>query len=340
MNQEKKASIQSRAATVAAILLTMSITTLSGQDVMLPPPDTGSFGTAFDFLPRGQIVAFSGFEVSVQGQKGSSTFNSVGTLPPEFLGGSDPAFVLTGPAGLFFVLGTGAGGSRFPDPPFNGSIFVLPRTGGQAELVASIPFHASATFRRPLELFINRGEASFSSSAVDRLSLITKRVRRVIDNIPGASGGVGANFRGDVFTGIGFDAGGRTGEIRRFPRRAVNRAIRTNDALDFDTDGVFVAQVLSASGLLFDLEGDMWVSGGDLLGGGQQGFIAEVDPETGQILRRIDPTDGDPDSGPPVFFNIAISDPISCKIAAVDSFDANRTVFFIDACPGIPLPKH
>ena len=320
-------------------LLTLITGNLNAQAVTLPPPDPGSFGTAFDFLPDGRLIAFSGFEVSTQSAQGSSIFDPLGTLPPEFLGGSDPAFVITGPAGLFFVLGTGAGGSQFPQEPFNGSLFVLGNNGGEAELIANIPYHFDATFRKPLELFVNRGEGTFQASAVERLSLITKEVQLVIDAIPGASGGVGVDQLGNLYTGIGFDNNlARTGEIRRFSRQDVDTAIDTGIPLDFDTDGTFIAQVLSATGLLFDLEGDLWIAGGDIMGGGQQGFIAEIDPNTGDILRRIDPSDGDPDSGPTVFYSIAISDPISCKIAAADFFDPTRTVYEIDACQTLPLP--
>lgn len=326
---------------IATLELTvLPISTALAQNITLPAPDEGSFFTAFDFIPDGRLVTFSGFNVRIQQQQNSSNFNSLGTLPQEFLGGSDPAFVITSPSGVFFVLGTGAGGSKTPNQPFNGSIFVLPRNGGQPKLVANIPFHAAGTFfRGQNDLLINRGEASFSSSAVVRLSLKTKKVETVIDNIPGASGGVGVDRSGNVYTGIGFDPNRqRTGEIRRFLRQDVNRALQTGTPLDFDKDGKFVAEVLSAGGLVFDTEGDLWVSGGDVLGGGQQGFIAEINPQTGQVLRRIDPTDGNPDGGPQAFFSIAISRPFSCTLGAVNALDPNRILYKIDACQTLP-PK-
>jgi hypothetical protein len=320
-------------ATVAIKLLLVPASKANAQNVTLPPPESGSFSTAFDFIPDGRLVVFTGTEVRIQTQQNSSNFDLVGNLPPEFRGGSDPAFVVTGLGGSFFLLGTGAGGSQFPNQPFNGSIFVLPRTGGQAKSVAVIPFHAAADFRRPLEVFINRGEASFSRSAVERLDLNTKKVQTVIDNIPGASSGVGVDRQGNIYTGIGFDPNGaRTGEIRRFSRTDINRAIKTQIPLNFDSDGVFVVKALSAGNLVFDQQGDLWVGGGDLAGGGQQGFIAEIDPQTGTVLRRIDPTDGNPDAGPTNFFQIAISKPFSCTIGAVNSSDPNRTFFQIDAC--------
>jgi hypothetical protein len=317
---------------ISSQLALLPCTQTSAQNVNLPAPDPGSFGTAFDFLFDGRLVAFTGFNVRLQQQPNNSVFNIIAALPPNFLGGSDPAFVVTSPNNLFFLLGTGAGGSKFPNEPFNGSVFILPRGSTQPQLVANIPFHAAATFRTSGEVFINRGEASFSKSAVVRLSLLTKKVETVIDNIPGASGGVGFDRFGNLYTGIGFDPNRqRTGEIRRFSRRDLRKALRTGVPLKFE-DGKFVAQVLSAGGLVFDLEGDLWVSGGDLLGGGQKGFIAEVNPRTGKILRRIDPTDGNPNSGPDTFFAIAIAKPVSCTLGAVDSFDSQRNVYKINAC--------
>jgi DNA-binding beta-propeller fold protein YncE len=329
-------------ATVTIQVLFSPVSKALAQNVTLPPPESGSFSTAFDLIPDGRLVIFTGTEVRIQRQQGSSNFDLIGNLPPEFRGGSDPAFVATGLGGNFFILGTGAGGSKFPNQPFNGSIFLLPKTGGQAKSVAVIPFHAAADFRHPLELFINRGEASFSRSAVERLDLITKKVQTVIDNIPGASSGVGVDRQGNIYTGIGFDPNGaRTGEIRRFSRTDINQAIKTQVALNFDSDGVFVAKVLSAGSLVFDQQGDLWVGGGDLAPGGQQGFIAEIDPQTGTVLRRIDPTDGNPDTGPTTFFSIAISKSFSCTIGAVNSFDPNRTFFKIDACQkNLPWDKN
>lgn len=308
--------------------------------VSLPPPDPGSFVTVFDFLPDGRIVAYPGSQVLVQSSVGSSNFVQLGTVPPQFAGGSDAAFIEPGPAGLFFLFGSGAGGAQFGDPQFNGNVFFLPATGGVADRIAQVPFHAFASLRQPLELFLSRADdASFATSGVVRLDFLSDAVTDIVTGIPGASGGVGFDAGGNLYTGIGFDfAGVRTGEIRRFPRPQVQQALTTGQPIPFD-DGQFVAQVLTAAALVFDLEGHLWVSGGDLFGPGESGFIAEIDPDTGQILRRVDPSDGDPDGGPAVFFNIAITDPISCTVGAVDEFDPARTVFFIDACPGLSVPK-
>lgn len=305
------------------------------QDVTLPPPANGSFSTVFDFLPDDRLVTFNGFEVSVQNRPGSSDFEPIGTLPPEFEVDT-PAFIITEPSADFFVLSTGA----------NGNIFTLPTTGGSAELITNIPLNFSATFdsEQSNELFINRGtqpSGAFSGSQVEQLSLLTGDTQTIVDDIPGASAGVGFDDEGNLYTGIGLDPNEqRTGEIRRFSSQDVKQSIQTETPLDFDDDGEFVTQVLSATGLVFDEEGDMWVGGGALSENGQQGFIAEVNPQTGQIIRRVDPSDGDPDSGPQNFFQIGITDPFSCTIGATDLFDSNNTFYEIDACQTLPSNDH
>ena len=307
------------------------------QQVTLPPPDPGSFSTTFDFLPDSRIVAFDGFEVSIQEALDSDSFIPIGTLPDAFQGGSDPAFVITDPSGSFFALSTGAGGSQFPDQPFNGSIFTLPLSGGTAQPAGNIPFNASAAFQDSGELFVNAGVDTFDSSSVQRLSVETGNIQTVIDNIPGASGGIAFDTAGNLFTGIGFDASGsRTGEIRSFSAASLEQSLLSGVPLDFDADGVFVTQSLSAGSLVFDEAGDLFVGGGDLLGGGEQGFIAEIDPTTGNVLRRLDPTDGDPDSGPTVFFGLA-GNPAAETIGAIDFFDPTRTVFQIST--EVPEPS-
>ena len=302
------------------------------QDVTLPPPAEGSFSTVFDFLPDDRLVTFNGFEISIQNRPGSSDFEPIGTLPSEFAGGSDAAFILTEPDADFFVLSTGA----------DGNIFTLPITGGEAELITNIPLNFSATFdsEQSDELFINRGtqpSGPFTGSQVEQLSLLTGDIQTIIEDIPGASAGVGFDSFGNLYTGIGLDPDGqRTGEIRRFLSDDVDESIQTGTPLDFDDDGEFVAQVLSATGLVFDEEGDLWVAGGALSENGQQGFIAEVNPLSGEIIRRVDPSDGDPMSGPQNFFQIGITDPISSTIGATDFFDPNNTFYEIDASQTLP----
>jgi hypothetical protein len=318
-----------RAARYAALALAAAhVARATAQAITLPAFDAGSFHTAFTFLGDGRLAAYTGDDVFVEDAAGGASFSAIGSLPAEFRGASDPAFIQVAPNGLFFVLGAGAGGAKFPDPKFNGNIYVLPITGGEARLVARIPLSAAATFGSSAELFVNQGldfTSASPSSQVLRLELATGTVQAVVVNIPGESGGVAFDRVGNLYTGIGF-LPGRTGEIRRFARQDVDNALETASPLDFAA-GDFVAQSLSASPLLFDRRGDLIVGGGDSTPGGQDGFIAVIDPHTGALLRRIEP---EPAGGQPFFF-LAI-DHRRCLLAANDFFDPTLTVFLVDLC--------
>lgn len=315
--------VQTQAAAVAISLSLLA--PLASAQPILPPPNPGSFTTSFNFdVFLNRVVAFDGFQIFRQTSSGSSNFTSIGSLPAEFEGGTDPAFALTSLFGGFYLLGAGAGGSQFPATSFNGNLFLLPFSGGEASLVANIPFHTGATFRLPFEVFVSAGVSTFDSFHVERLNLLTNNLATVIDNGPGASAGVGVDIAGNLYTGIGFDAAGaRTGEIRKFSQNSVTQALLTGVPIAFD-EGLFVSQTLSATGILFDAQGDMWVAGGDFFGGsGALGFVAEIDPETGAILRQINPT-GNPDA----FFSIAIDHQFGCEIGISEGTE----VFLVNAC--------
>ncbi|MBV8201679.1 MAG: hypothetical protein JOZ15_13740 [Acidobacteria bacterium] len=319
-----------RAATCAVLVLAaVHAAHAAAQTIALPAFDAGAFHTAFTFLGDGRVAAYTGDHVFVQDAVGAGSFSLIGSLPAEFRGASDPAFILAAPNGLFFVLGAGAGGAKFPDPRFNGNIYVLPITGGEARLAARIPLSLTATFRGSSELFVNQGldsSSASSSSQVVRLDLATGSVQTVVADIPGESAGVGFDRAGNLYTGIGF-LPGRTGEIRRFAREDVDDAVESAAPLDFAA-GAFVAQSLTASPLLFDRRGDLVVGGGDSTPGGQDGFVAVIDPHTGALLRKIEPEAA---SGGQPFFFLAI-DPRGCRLAANDFFDPTLTLFFVDLC--------
>jgi hypothetical protein len=307
-------------------------------ELVLPLPAPGSFVSTLTFLPDGRLIAFDGFTVYRQRHLLSSVLEPIGTLPAGFEGTTDPAFAVVSPDGRDIFLGAGAGGSQFGNPAFNGNIFRLSARGGEATLVAQFPFHVEATFRRPQELVFSQGETSGPlTGQVKLLDLRTQAVSLLVDGIPGAPSGVAFDRRGNLYAGLGFGQDpARTGEIRRFGRAAIRSALLTGIALDFDSDGELVVQVLSGSNLQFDLFGRLWVGGGDIIGPtGSFGFFAQVDPRTGQVLERFDPTDGDPDDQDVVFYFLAFT-PVGCRIAAVDEFaffgSGTPQVFQMNAC--------
>lgn len=289
--------------------------------VSVPQPAAGSFTTVVDFLHDGRVVVFDGFTVYVQESIGGSALVPIGTLPAEYQGATDPAFIEVSPNGQTIVLGAGAGGSQYPDPAYNGNIFLLPVTGGEATLLGLYPFSIDATFRGPNELVFSQGETfGLLTGSVEMVDIRTGEQVTLVGPIPGDATGVAFDRRGNLYVGLGFAQDpSRTGEIRVFDKQDVQEAIRTGVPLPYET-GTLVTQVLSGGPLVFDNDGHLWVGGGDLFGvTGSYGFFAEVDVETGEILNRFDPSDNDPDDQDFVFYNVAFTRK-GCRIAAFDSF--------------------
>jgi hypothetical protein len=308
--------------------------------VVLPPPERPGFPNAFDLRPNGRLLAFSGSVVREQKARGSAEFRAIGELPTQFQGVSDPLFALD--HGRFLLLGVRA---RVDAPPLaesDGGIFVLPRAGGEAALIAVIPgaTRQASVYGNSSVLIHRQIARGLSGSAIEHLSVPSGAVQTAIANIPSPSAGVAADRKGNVFVGLALlpVVSERAGEIRRFSRAAVQAALRSGVPLDFEADGVFVARVLTGEFLVVDREGDLWVGGGDIFDDTVTGYFAEVDPSTGEILRRLDPADGDPDSGPPTLFRLSINDPLSCRIAADDGVVEGGVVYEIDACPGPRRP--
>lgn len=312
---------------------------LAAENVILPPPEPGSFFTVFDYSRDGRVVAFDGFTVFIQQAVNMPEFTAIGTLPETFRGGTDPAFVEVSPDGNTLILGGGAGGFQFPDPAFNGAMFSMPIEGGTATMIGLFPFHIQPAFRNPGELFFGQGETfGFFVGSVELLDLKTGTKQSVVGNIPGDPGGVTFNARGDLFVGLGSASDlTRIGEIRRFDKHDINYAISTGVPLDFDNDSTLIAQVLNAGDLEFGSTGNLFVGGGDLFGiTGSFGFIAEIDRNTGRIINRFDPIDGDPDDGDFVFFGLSFTS-VQCQLGAVDLFSffspADPVVFQRKVCP-------
>jgi hypothetical protein len=306
--------------------------------VSVPQPAPGSFTTVVDFLQDGRVVVFDGFTVYVQESIGSSTLVPIGTLPAEFQGATDPAFIEVSPNGRTIVLGAGAGGSQFPNPEFNGNIFLLPVEGGEATLLGRFPFSIEATFRGPNELVFSQGETfGLLTGSVELVDINTGEQVTLVGPVPGDATGVAFDKQGNLYVGLGFAQDpSRTGEIRRFDKQDVQEAIRTGVPLPYDS-GTLVTQVLSGGPFEFDSAGNLWVGGGDLFGStGSFGFFAQVDVETGEILNRFDPQDGDPNDQDFVFYNVAFTRK-GCRVAAFDSFSlfsGPATLYEAQVCGG------
>lgn len=301
--------------------------------VTVPDPEPGSFFTAFEYTTDGRVIAFDGFTVYVQESRQSATLTPIGTLPEQYRGGTDPAFISVSPNGQTILLGAGAGGFKFPDPDFNGNIFTMPIKGGEAELVGRYMWSILGTWLDNDTFVFGQGETfGLFTGSVEALDLNTGTTTTIVGNIPGDPGGVVFDNQGNLYVGLGSGQdGNRTGEIRRFDDSVVDAALAGQGFVDFDS-GELIAQVLNAGDLAFSPSGNLFVSGANFTTG-DAGYIAEVDVDTGQIVRKFDPADGDPNDGDFRFYELAFTHQ-RCTLGALDLFsffNADPSVIYEEA---------
>jgi hypothetical protein len=141
----------------------------------------------------------------------------------------------------------------------------------------------------------------------------------VLNDIRGSSAGIAFDAQDGLYTGNGFDfynppGPSITGTIRRFALSEWHDVLSGGTPADFEFDGQFVADLLSAASLGFDAEGNLFAGGGDLFGGGQFDFFALVgsvalaDALAGSDPITLgDPTEVrqfDPDPSPYSFYSV------------------------------------
>lgn len=277
----------------------------------LPNIGVGSFSVSYDVLADGRVVAVTGNSVLVESGVNTNAYDVVATFDATATGGSvDPSFVRVSPDGSRIAVG---GGFGKPVAIFDtgtlgtpGSPTTLTRTenGGNTKYFAV--GHFDAEWADGDHLAITGGD--FGSDAFVTLldatsSPATPDNFLILNHIDGASGGITFDAAGRLYTGNGFDnspgAAGTsvTGTIRAFDAADWQAAIG-GTPLDFESDGTFVAEILSANSLGFDAEGDLFVGGGDFGTTGEPfdaGYMALIDDAAlADALSGVDPiTPGD-----------------------------------------------
>jgi hypothetical protein len=279
---------------------------MSWTGMPLPPVGAGSFDVKGDILPDGRIVAVTGASVYLERARGSGVFDAVGILDSSEIGSAtDPAFLRISPGGDTIAIG---GGFGKPVAVFGVQALGTPGlpvvlTSGSVASYFDIA-HYEAQWRDGSHLAVTAGE--FGSPAF--VSLLDVRSDPgapvnpvIIEGIGGAPAGIAFDAAGWLYTGNGFDldpsSGSETGAVRAFAPE-----LWGGGAADFESAGVFVGDVLSASALLFDLEGNLIVGGGEVPGdAGYLGVInadaltralgglGPIDASDPLQLRRLDP---------------------------------------------------
>ena len=273
--------------------------------INLPPVSGGSFSTVGDALPDGRLVSTTGDGVYLETGVGTGAFDLVSTIDTGPFGSDpDPAFLRISPDGSRIALG---GGFGKPLAVFDTAALgtaAVPTTIDAANADHFEINHFDAEWMDDNQLAITAGKFGDPSfvTLLDVTSPTAAPVNPVIiNNINGASGGIAFDSSGRLFTGNGFgsgDPGSDTGELRIFEPSDWSIA----SPADFEVDGVYLGDILSASSLSMDSEGNLAVGGGNFAGGmtGFMGVISAqaikdamggdpVDPNDPMDLRRLDP---------------------------------------------------
>lgn len=231
-----------------------------------PPVGPGSFGVTGDALADGRLAIVTGLSVFVETAPSSGAFNLAATIDSELVGGAtDPSFLKVSPDGSTIALGAG-----FARPLVTFSSTLL---SGGATIDASnaqafdVPYY-SAAWRDGSTLGLTFGTMGQPSS-VALLDVTgspsSPGMTTILSGILGGSGGIAFDSAGRLFTGNGFDTApgdSATGWIKAFEPSSW-----WSGPADFESDGAFIADVLSADALNFDTAGNLFVGGGDFASG-------------------------------------------------------------------------
>ncbi|MBI4716779.1 MAG: hypothetical protein HY763_03165 [Planctomycetes bacterium] len=260
---------------------------------------------SFDVLADGRIVTVVGTDVYAELDNGLRRFEPLGTLAGADFSSFGPAFIRVSPGGGSQIAIGNGGGASFGN--YQVGIFNLSDLSGRW-LTAP---HYDGDWASSGSLLLSAGDFG-SPGYVSLLAVGSDDPANpvnpvVVEGIGGAPGAVTRYRGGDLLVGNGFATTGPsgTGAVKLFNYDAWQAAV-TGTPLDFESSGTLVADVLSASALAFDEEGNLLVGGGDFAGG-EVNFAALIHQDAVQRaiagmgpadvldvaeVRRLDP-DGD-----------------------------------------------
>jgi hypothetical protein len=273
-------------------------------------------GGPSDVLPDGRIVVLSNTTVFRETAPGSRNFASLGTLPDADFSEFGASFMSISPAGDRIAVGNN-GGASFSN--FQVGVFTLPSLSG-------VWFNATSSKGEWInDRFVALTAGDFgipaSVTALDTFSTDLARPsnRTIIQNIGGFSGGITFDEDNNLYTGNGFATTGpsQTGAIRAFSPSEWLSAFQGGAPVEFETQGVLIVNVLSASSMQFDRRDNLFVGGGDFFGGEDINFAAllsknalksalkgrgTVDTDDDRAVRKLDP-----DPGPTSVYSVLVN---------------------------------
>ncbi len=271
-------------------------------------------GGPFDVLSDGRIVSLGGSDLYVESAVGTGTFDFFGAVPGADFSSFGAGFLEVSPGGDRIAIGNG-GGESFSN--FEVGVFDANNLSGSWFGVG----HFAATWYDDTQLaltaatFGNPGVVTMLDTTSDPLNP-TNPV--VVDGVGGASGGIAFDDAGGLYTGNGFSITGPsgTGAVMQFPQASWLPALSGGEAVDFESDGNFIIDILSASSLGFDGSGNLHVGGGDFGVDGDYAAIIDalavaaaregqgpVSARDGSVVRRFDP---DPSAN--TFYSVNFND--------------------------------
>jgi len=226
-----------------------------------------------DVLPDGRLLALRGNNLFVQSGPNTGSYSLLGSITPGLVSGFGASFLSVSPDGSTIAIGDGNFGP-------GSSVLTLPfaslNTAAPATPSVFVSDNFDAAWADNSTLFV--AGAGFSTTGVQRIDLNSGTVAQVIDGLDGASGGIAIN-NGVLYTANGFDfspgSGSQTGEVRAFNLSALTGPTAP---LNFETQGIPVADALSGGSLGFDGLGNLLVGGGDSFGTPpDSGYFASID---------------------------------------------------------------
>ncbi|MBI1826760.1 MAG: hypothetical protein HY287_09615 [Planctomycetes bacterium] len=255
-----------------------------------------------DSLADGRLMTIVGSTIYIETMPNGRTFVSQGNLPQADIASFGAAFLRVSPDGAKFAVGNN-GGASFSN--FQIGIFNVSNLTGTWFTAA----HYDAAWIDNTKLAITAGD--FGSPAfVTVLDVKSPNPnvpdnRTIISNIGGASAGIAFDAAGNLYTGNGFQGSGPsgTGATKEFSHSTWLAAYTSGPHINFEPSGTSIVDVLSASPLAFDGDGNLFIGGGDF-SANDIDFVAitrasavsaavsgggAINPADPSQLRRLDP---------------------------------------------------